>query len=338
MMVPSGRLVCVAACLLAQSAAAQTGSIRGTVIHPNGSTVRDAPVRVTSDETEADFRQRSGADGLYEISNVPAGTYAVSVAMPCCAFEPYVRADVEIDAGSTVELDVQLVEGESLNVLADDPFTLNTEMRERQELSDGPVPRTPDGRPDLSGVWLTSEDPYPNPPEALPWAQALQEERAASSFRDHPHTRCLPSEPAFPGATAFMVKFVQTPELIVTLFEDVPGFRQIFMDGRELPEHPNPTWMGHSVGRWEGDTLVIDSVGFNDRGWIGGGYPRTMQMRMKERYTRTEYGKLEVQVMIEDPGVYTEPFVRNATWDYAPQEELLEFVCENNKWATEDSP
>lgn len=102
----------------------------------------------------------------------------------------------------------------------------------------------------------------------LDWVKPIVAERLANAFRDHPHTRCLPDEPAFPGSTApFMVKFVQTPQLIVLLFEDAPNYRQIFMDGRAHPAKPNPTWMGHSVGRWEGSTLVIDTVGFNDRGW-----------------------------------------------------------------------
>ena len=103
------------------------------------------------------------------------------------------------------------------------------------------------------------------------------------------------------------------------------------MDGREHPENPNPAWMGHSIGRWDGDTLVVDTVGFNDRGWTGV-YPRTEMMRMEERYSRDEYGKLQVRVTFDDPGVFSEPWVWNMSWDLAPQEELLEYVCENNQW------
>ena len=122
------------------------------------------------------------------------------------------------------------------------------------------------------------------------------------------------------------------PELLVILFEDAPGFRQVFLDGRDHPSNPNPSWMGHSTGRWDGDTLVIDSVGFNDRGWTDT-YPRSESMRMEERYTRTEYGRMNLQVKFDDPKVFVKPLVQNIRFDLAPQEELIEYVCENNKWA-----
>jgi hypothetical protein len=127
-----------------------------------------------------------------------------------------------------------------------------------------------------------------------------------------------------------MTKFVQTPAVLVMLFEDAPGFRQVFLDGRRHPPDPNPTWLGHSVGRWEGDTLVVDTVGFNDRSWINA-YPHTEQLRTTERYRRVEYGRLEIVVVFADPGTFTRPWTMNLNWDLAPQEELIEFVCENNR-------
>ncbi len=128
-----------------------------------------------------------------------------------------------------------------------------------------------------------------------------------------------------------MTRFVQRPELLVILFEDVPGFRQVYLDGREHPENPNPTWMGHSVGRWEGDTLVVDTVGFNDRGWTEF-FPRTTMLRMEERYTRRSYGELEVVVTFDDPGVFVEPLTRRMVWDLLQDVDVLEYVCENNQW------
>ena len=112
------------------------------------------------------------------------------------------------------------------------------------------------------------------------------------------------------------------------LFEDVPGFRQVFVDGRSHPADPNPAWLGHSVGRWDGDTLVIDTVGFNDRSWLLV-YPHTDQLHMIERYRRPEYGRLEIVVVFEDPGAFTRPWTMNLIWYLAPREELIEFVCEN---------
>ena len=206
-------------------------------------------------------------------------------------------------------------------------------MLSRQVVPDLPVPRTTDNHPDLTGVWLMGSDPYPEPVDVLAWVEPILQERAANDGRDHPHTRCLPSSlPVGGAATPFIAKFVQTPDLLLILSEDTPGFRQVFLDGRDHPANPNPSWMGHSIGQWEGDTLVIDTVGFNDRGWTQR-YPRTDMMHVEERYTRTEYGHVEVRVTFDDPGVFVEPLVVNVPFDLAPQEELIEYVCENNKWA-----
>jgi len=313
--------------LFAQSA----GSISGTVTRADGSFVTDAPIRARNSDTGTDARARSGEDGKYSLVDLPAGEYLVTVNMPCCLFEPYINTDVALGAAEALALDIALTEIE-FDIEGDDPATVNADLRARQVIPDLPVPRTADGHPDLTGVWLTSEDPFPEDPQALPWAAELAGERIASNFYDHPHMFCLPGTPPAPGAATFTSKFVQTPELIVILFEGTPGVRQIFMDGRGHPENPNPTWMGHSIGRWEGDTLVVDTVGFNDRGWTEA-FPRTEMLRVEERYRRTEYGKLSLRITFDDPGVFEVPWTLNQIWDLAPQEEILEYVCENNKWA-----
>ena len=326
----------VAACLLAisQTVTAQPapGSVIGTVLHPDDSVIADAPVRARNDATGTDARTRSTSTGRYEFQDLPAGTYVLSLHMPCCDFRPYVNDNVVVNVGEAHEFDIH-VEG-GMSIEGDDPGTVNAQLLSRQIIPDLPVPRTANGRPDLSGLWLTSRDPYPEEPKALEWAEQLAQQRRENSLIDHPRTRCLPSEPAFPGGSAFNLKFVQTPDLVVQLFEDIPGFRQIFLDGRDHPENPNPSWMGHSIGRWEGDTLVVDTIGFNDRGWSGV-YPRTEKLRMEERYRRSDFGHLEARVTFDDPGVFEEPLIRNMTWDLAPQEELMEYVCENNQWARE---
>ena len=313
---------------------AQNGSLSGTVTGPGDIVLPDATVRAMNAEMGIDVRTRSSLDGQYELESLPTGTYTISAAMPCCSFLPHTEDNVEIGTGESVRLDVQLEE--SLNVLADDPALGNALLRARQELTNAGVPRDADGRPDLSGVWFHTTDPLQEPPRALPWAEQLAQERIANVFRDHPHTECLPGELYAPGAVSFMLKLVQTPDLLVILFEDVPGFRQVFLDGRDHPTNPNPTWMGHSVGHWDGDTLVVETVGFNDRGWNWDGYPRTEQMRLEERFTRSAYGRIDVQVMIDDPGVFEEPWVRGMRLDLAPQEELFEYVCENNKWRADN--
>jgi hypothetical protein len=225
-------------------------------------------------------------------------------------------------------IDLRLESGDDLNTLLDDPGTMAAILRKRAVVPTQPVPRTPDGKPDLSGVWLTNEDPYPEQPSALPWAVALAKERAENHRRDHPHNRCLPGGTPVPAATPpFLAKFVQTPSLLVILFEDAGGFRQVFLDGRSHPADPNATWLGHSIGKWEGETLVVDTVGFNDQGWTGI-FPRTEMLRIIERYRRPDFGHLEIKVTIEDPGVFTKPWDMNLTWDLLPKEEVLEYVCE----------
>jgi len=278
-----------------------------------------------------DARTRSSLSGRYEFPDLAAGNYVISVTMPCCEFIPFVDENVSIAAGKDRAFDIQMAPG-NVFVEGDDPATINAEVRNRQVIPDEPIPRTAQGKPDLTGVWLTSEDPYPEPVQALPWAEELAQQRTEAWFIDDPMVQCLPGSPPIPGASSFMTRFVQRPELLVILLEDVVGFRQVFLDGREHPKEPYPSWTGHSIGHWDGDTLVIDTVGYNSRGWTGI-YPRTEALHMVERYSRSDYGKLQLQLTFEDPGVFSAPWTQNMTWDLAPQEEVMEYVCENNKWA-----
>jgi hypothetical protein len=327
------RVIVVASCLaLVVTASAQIGrgSLTGTVVHGGGVRVPNAPIQLRHKETGAIERAASAADGRYRFADIPAGVYELSVAMPCCAYDPF-RRDVTVRTAQATEFDISLVENVGGKTLGDDPGRTADTIRRRSTVPALPVPRTPDGKPDLSGVWLVYRDRYPEEPAALPWAAALAKERIANNMKDAPHTRCLPQGfPVGGAAPPWMTKFVQMPALLVMLFEDAPGFRQVFLDGRGHPPDPNPTWYGHSVGRWEGDTLVVDTVGFNDRSWINA-HPHTEQLRTTERYRRVEYGRLEIVVVFEDPGAFTRPWTMTLIWDLAPQEELIEFVCENNR-------
>ncbi|MEE8093524.1 MAG: carboxypeptidase-like regulatory domain-containing protein [Gammaproteobacteria bacterium] len=322
----------IAACLLsiAQAGTAQpdSSSLTGRITGPDGLAVGDAAVQAKDEAIGIDARTRSSATGHYDLSDLPTGTYVLTVRMPCCAFRSYTSEPISLNAGNAHQLDVSLAEGVSLNTLGDDPGVIAAEIRDRQIIPDLPLPRTADGRPDLTGMWLRSDDPYPVGAKPLPWAAEVARERRGRIL-EQPQALCLPSAP--PGGGGF-VKFVQTPELILYLFEGIPGYRQFFLDGREHPADPNPTWMGHAIGRWEKDTLVVDTIGFNTRGWLGT-FPQTEMLRLEERYTRTDFGHMTVRVTIKDPSVFEEPWIKNMTWDFAPREELLEFVCENNKWA-----
>jgi hypothetical protein len=305
-------------------------ALAGRVLNPEGSTIADAPIRLRDEAAGIDARTRSTADGRYEFPDVPAGTYLLTVNVSCCLYNPYVNDSVEVgtDAATTFDIRLSLF---NIAVEGDEVLAVNSELMSSREIPNLPVPRMADGKPDLSGVWLPSDDPYPEDPKLLEWAGRVAQQRAESFFIDAPSAHCLPGSPPAPGGAAFMTRFVQRPDLLVILFEDVPGFRQIYLDGRSQSENPNPTWMGHSVGRWESETLVIDTVGFNDRGWTEI-FPRTTMLRMEERYTRTSYGSLEVVVTYDDAGVFVEPLTRRMVWNLLPDVDVLEYVCENNQW------
>jgi hypothetical protein len=309
-------------------------SISGTVYGPNGEIVADAPIQTTNMATDQYQRARSDANGQYQMNGLAGGTYKLTISLPCCTYSSHESEDIEIAAGESSVLDVRLRQGGSLGTIGDDLAIVAATIRDRQTIPELPVPRMSDDRPDFSGVWVFGADPYPQKPDAHAWAKEIVDERAANHGRDHPHTECLPGDAPTPvgGGSPFMIKIVQKPDLMVILLEDLPGFRQIYVDGRAHPEDPNPTWVGHSIGRWEGDIFVVDTVGYNDRGWTNS-HPRTEDLHIVERFTRTEYGRLMVEVTIEDPTVFKKPWVLNTPMDLAPQEDLFEYVCENNKWS-----
>ncbi|MBZ5575518.1 MAG: hypothetical protein LAP40_03035 [Acidobacteriia bacterium] len=192
----------------------------------------------------------------------------------------------------------------------------------------GPAPRTPEGRPDFSGVWLGNDELSPEKPALLPWAAAvMQKRKQRDNIVDNPASHCLPS--AIPLAGARVYKVVETPALLLEMFKDVIGYRQVFLDGRAHPADPDPSWMGHSIGHWEGDTLAIDTVGFNDRSWLEL-YPHTEKLHIVERYQRRDLGHLEVRITIQDPGAFTRPWKIHNEWVLAPNQDVLEYVCNEN--------
>jgi Carboxypeptidase regulatory-like domain len=322
--------------ILASSVCAQSApsSLKGHISYPDGSSVPNAPIEVKHKPDGSIARARSDANGEYRFTGLADGKWDFSIQMPCCA---YARVSKEVDfaADKNQQLDINLVETINGSTLGDDPARNADAMRKRQRVSSGPAPHTRAGIPDLSGVWLLTDDPYPEQPQLLPSA-AARNRALAKDPRNAPHNRCLPGPPPLPGASSpFIAKFVQSPSVLVALFEDYPGFRQIFLDGRKHPAQLNPSWMGHSTGRWQKETLVVDTIGFNDLtllGGIGGGpYSHTEALRMTERYRRVDYGHMELSVTFEDPEAFAAPYHENLTLSLAPQEELLEFVCQNNK-------
>lgn len=210
-----------------------------------------------------------------------------------------------------------------------------------------PAPRAADGHPDLSGVWEMynesemprllmnlASDLKPGEVQMLPWAEALYKERQANNSKDHPGAQCLPSGIPEKDTVPAPYKIIQTPGLIVFLYESRTIFRQIFTDGRPLPSDPNPAWQGYSVGHWQGDTLVVETAGFNDKTWLDiAGHPATEDLHVTERFTRRDVGHMDLQIMINDPKAYAKPWVVNTKIRLLPQDDLSESICEENNKA-----
>jgi hypothetical protein len=201
-----------------------------------------------------------------------------------------------------------------------------------------PAPRTSSGKPDLSGQWSLPLHPgyIANvaadlaPSDVRPWAAELFEQRAYGLGKDDPGTiGCQPlgTRHVTGGVPTSRVKIVQTPTVIVFLYEDL-AYRQIFLDGRELPRDPFPTFMGYSVGHWDGDELVVESIGFNEQTWLDfGGHPHTESLRITERYRRADLGHMHRSVVLDDPKTFAKPIALDADMTLEADTELLEAVC-----------
>ena len=215
--------------------------------------------------------------------------------------------------------------------------------------------RRADGKLDLSGIWQADpgargivggvggvlRSPYfldvtadidPKEAPLQPWAREEYERRRARNSMDDPTARCQPTGVPALHTTPIPFKLVQLPELLVILFEKDVDYRQIFMDGRSLPNDPNPSFMGYSVGHWEGDTLVVESSGFNETTWLDRfGHPHTQAMKLTERFRRLTIGRMELEMMIDDPGALTAPITFTQSLVLIPDTELLEHYCIENE-------
>jgi hypothetical protein len=233
-------------------------------------------------------------------------------------------------------------------VIAQEPRGVNpagggvpmTSLEHLKAKSSRAAPRTPDGKPNLSGLWgpdghfILDISAALKPGEKLPlqpWAVKLTEERLSKpgAKQQDPKANCLPD--GVPREDPFPWRIIQTPQLIVFLFEgNVHSYRQIFMDGSH-PKDLDPLWYGDSRGRWDGDTLVVDTVGFNDKSWFdGAGHPHTERLHVIERYRRPDSAHLEFEVTIDDPGAYTRPFTLFGHSPLLENTEIMEYFCVEN--------
>ncbi len=204
-----------------------------------------------------------------------------------------------------------------------------------------PARRLPDGRPDLSGFWVPSSgvkyllnlaaDMKPEDIPLKPWAAALYKERIDNNGKDHPGARCWPSGIPEKDNIPDGLKVVHTPDLIIFLHESRTIYRQVFTDGRPLPKDAQTAWMGYSVGRWEKDALVVETIKQNGKTWLDmRGLPGTESLRVIERFTRPSIGHIDIEVTIDDPEAYTRPWTVKLGWNLLPDAELIESICEEN--------
>ena len=217
------------------------------------------------------------------------------------------------------------------------------------------APKTPDGKIDLSGLWLVDADPKGKPqgvenavfpryfiniaadlkPEEVPLrpeAAALLKKRLASGGKDIPASYCKPTGVPMLNSVPLPVKIIQTPRLILILYEEGTVYRQIFLDGRRPIKDAEPRFMGYSSGKWDGDVLVVETVGFNDQTWLDGmGHPHSDALRLIERFRRRDAGHLEIETTIDDPKMYTNTITYTPTMTLVPDEDLLEYFCNDNE-------
>ena len=217
-----------------------------------------------------------------------------------------------------------------------------------------------DGKtPDLSGIWDAEKRPCDEAKARLgcldalfgiplaavniatgdkellpmhPWAEALVKQRKESAGKDDPTARCLPLSSPRGWSNFATQKIIHTPDSLTILDEYMAQYRQIFLDGRTLPKDPEPSFKGYSVGRWEGDTLVVETIGFKDDQWLDGwGHPLTHQARTIERIRRANYGSLEVDLTVDDPKAYTKPWTVTIKLSLVLNTDLLEYICNENE-------
>ena len=227
-----------------------------------------------------------------------------------------------------------------------------------------PAPRTADGKPDFSGVWRGAQvaggrrgAPPPEPPPGTPplatfrdiastfkdglpltpYAKDVLGKHMARNSKDNPEASCLPMGIMQFWTQGFPRKFVQTPGLIVVLYEASSGIRQIFADGRPLPPKgdPQPWFYGYSSGKWDGDTLVVETNNLREDGWLDIiGTPLTDQAKLTERFRRVNFGRMEIDITVDDPKAYTRPWTVRHLQDIMLDTDIFEFICEENNHFT----
>jgi len=314
--------------LISANAQSSRGGFAGTVVDSNGVAVANTQVIAKSAGGGAS-KAATSAQGKYTLADLPPGAYEITVSVP--GLRPYSKK-VTLTASQTMPLDIHLEDTTQLSTLGEDRFGIAADMNKHHPPT-GPAPRV-DGKPDISGVWWSPATVDPGKPEWLPLAEKVAKERGDDLRKENPQAHCLPSAILRRGP---VYEFVQGRQLMVEISDDdSPGFFQIYLDGRGHPKDPNPAWYGHNVGHWEGDTLVVDRVGFDERAYLDQDqHPHSDKLHVIERYKRPDMGHLETEITVEDPGILAKPWTFKRVSELAPTEEIYEFICpENNRDAS----
>jgi hypothetical protein len=320
-------LIVLIAGILSQATLAQ-GTLTGSLIDPNGTNITglNQNVILVNIDTGEEFSGQTNLEGDFVIAGLPEGSYNLSFLFRTAMYQSYSEEGVLITDGETLEHDLNIEWSINLGTIGDDPGMLAIDMlRESGELS-GPAPKLFNGSVDFSGMWVNTQNPdfSRQQPPYQSWAAEMNEELRTMNFQN-PGAYCLPQSAVMP-TDGFPWQIVQTPDIMIQIMEFVtPGWRQVFLDGREMPELWNPSWQGHSRGHWEGDTLVVISSGFND--YTPGFGIHTDNMIVTERYTRPEFGRMLIEVTVEDPEALTDSYTNVYEHGLVLNEEILEFVC-----------
>jgi len=306
--------------LLSPLAAQQpSGAIQGVITAPDGLPVPLVSVQARAPQSGKTFSAVSSSTGEYRLTGLPAGSYDIS-ATSVHFLSPFSKAGVSLAAGAKPQrLDIRF----SYVALGGTPGEGHEAALSslRRVAPQGHTPRTASGKPDFTGVWSWPIEMDRGDPQFLP--------AGAPNGQVTPATYCLPHAVLWNNQ---YVKLVQTPTLLLVLYDDEdPAYRQIYLDGRAHPKNEDPTWYGHSVGHWEKDTLVVDRVGFNGKGWLDRmGHRYTEQLHVTERYTRPDLGHLEVETTMEDPKVLKSAWTMKRLSILAPEEDVREYPCNEN--------
>jgi Carboxypeptidase regulatory-like domain len=301
-------------------------SISGRVIDLNGNPVAGAKVEAGAVGEGVPVSTTTSADGRYTLALLPSGKYDITSTMT--GFQPFKQGGILV-ASSGVTVDIRMADSQ-LNTLGDGREFFAFEAAQRRKAT-GPTPRLPNGKPDLTGLWYGQATVDSGKLLLTPSAAAIKKERDLTEGKEGPQSYCLPM--GITEMNRFDVwQVVQTPAVLAIVSSvDNPGSRIIYTDGRPRPKDYGPTWYGRSVGYWEGDTLVIDTIGFNDKSWLASNGPHSEKLHAIERYRRPDLGHLEIELTLEDSEAFQQPWVIRKTAGLAQDQQMMEYICNENE-------